>query len=269
MNYRIPSYLFVSTLFFLLASCAGSKKIAYMQDLSANSDTAIMRNMSSELYEARIKPKDLLSIIVVTSASNASRIYNLLVPQMTEATNTIYSPPTMQAYLVDNDGNITFPILGKIMVAGHTCKELEAQLQKTLEPQFSKEHPIITIRIINYSVNILGEVSKPGKYISANERLTIFEGLALAGDMTIYGQRNNVKVLRESANGFKTFIPVNLNDKNIIYSPAYFLEQNDVVYIEPNKAKSRAANIGTAETLSVSATTILLSLASLVINILK
>jgi len=115
----------------------------------------------------------------------------------------------------------------------------------------------------------LGEVSRPGKYVSTNERLTIFEGLALAGDMTIYGKRDNVKVLRESADGSKTFVNVNLNDKNIIHSPAYYLEQNDVVYVEPNKARSRSANIGTAETLGVSATSILISLTSLLVNILK
>jgi polysaccharide biosynthesis/export protein len=269
MNVRIPPLFLVLALSFLLVSCAGSQKIAYMQDLPANGDTAVIQSHNSELYEAHIKPKDILSITVVTSASDASRIYNLLVPQIAEVTNSISSIPTMQTYLVENDGNINFPILGKIKAAGLTRKELETQLQKILEPEFSKEHPVITIRITNYSVNILGEVSRPGKYVSTNERLTLFEGLALAGDMTIYGKRDNVKVLRESTDGSKTFIPVNLNDKNIIHSPAYFLEQNDIVYVEPNKARSRAANIGTAETLTVSATTILISLASLVINILK
>jgi Periplasmic protein involved in polysaccharide export len=240
-----------------------------MQDLHTDIDTAVMPCRSSNLYEARVKPKDILSITVVTSESDASRIYNLLVPQIAEATNATYSTPMMQTYLVDNEGNINFPILGKIKAAGLTREELESQLLKILEPQFSKEYPIITIRITNYSVNVLGEVSKPGKFVTPNERLTIFESLALAGDMTIYGKRDDVKVLREKADGSKTFISVNLNDKNIIHSPAYFLEQNDIVYVEPNKARSRAANIGTAETLTISATTILISLASLIINILK
>jgi polysaccharide export outer membrane protein len=245
--------------------------VAYLQTLPAGSDTTHVQGSSANLYEARIKPKDLLSITVVTSAPEASRIYNLLVPQISDVSSTanLYSTPTMQTYLVDNDGNIDFPMLGKISAGGHTRKELEAELQERLDPLFSKEHPIITIRITNYSVNVLGEVARPGKYVSTNDRLTIFEGLALAGDMTLYGKRNNVKVLREGADGNKTIININLNDKNIIHSPAYYLEQNDVVYVEPNKARSRASDIGTAETLSVSALSILISLTSLIVNILK
>jgi polysaccharide biosynthesis/export protein len=269
MNIQISRLITALALSILLASCASSKKITYMQIMPANTDTLAAKSKSSELYEAHIKPKDILSITVVTSASDASRIYNLLVPQIAEMTNATYSAPTMQTYMVNNDGNIHFPIFGEIKAAGLSRKELEAELQKLLDPEFSKEQPIITIRITNYSVSIIGEVSKPGKYITNNERLTLFEGLALAGDMTIYGKRDNVKILRESANGSKTIIPVNLNDKNIINSPAYFLEQNDIVYVEPNKARSRTANIGTAETLGVSAATILISLSSLIINILK
>ena len=241
-----------------------------MQTLPISGDTMAIESKTLIPYEARIKPQDILSITVVSSAPDASKIYNLLVPQLSETTNTtLYSTPTLQTYLVDIDGNIDFPIFGKINVRGLTRRELEAQLQKRLEPEFSKERPVITIRITNYSVNVLGEVSKPGKYVTTNDRLTIFESLALAGDMTIYGKRNNVKVLREHTNGTKSFIYVNLNDKNIIHSPAYYLEQNDVVYVEPNKAKSRSANIGSAETLSVSVTSILISLTSLLVTIFK
>jgi polysaccharide export outer membrane protein len=270
-------YLFpVLVLSLLLNSCTSSQKVAYLQTLPAGSDTTHVQGPFANLYEARIKPKDLLSITVVTSAPEASRIYNLLVPQIMDPSSSssassslLTSTPTMQTYLVDNDGNIDFPMLGKISAGGHTRKELEAELQERLDPLFSKEHPIITIRITNYAVNVLGEVARPGKYASTNDRLTIFEGLALAGDMTLYGKRDNVKVLRESADGNKTIININLNDKNIIHSPAYYLEQNDVVYVEPNKARSRASGIGTAETLSVSALSILVSLTSLIVTILK
>lgn len=266
MNKRIINLFFVMATGLLLASCA-SQNIAYMQTLKTSKENTEVQSKSAGLYEARIKPKDLLLITVSTPEAEASKNYNLTVPQISDGTNSIYGSPMLQTYLVDNDGNIDFPVIGRIPVSGYSRKELETQLQKKLGPAFSKVHPVITIRITNYSVNVLGEVARPGKYSSTNDRLTIFEGLALAGDMTIYGRRDNVKVLRESADGSKTYIYLNLNDKNIINSPAYNLEQNDVVYVEPNKAISRGSSIGSAETLSVNVVSILISVTSLLVNI--
>jgi polysaccharide export outer membrane protein len=176
--------------------------------------------------------------------------------------------PSLQTYLVGNDGYIDFPIIGKIQVAGNTRKQLEDKIQKELEPAFNMEHPVINIRFTNYYVNILGEVARPGRYETPNDRLTIFEGLAMAGDLTIYGRRDNIKVLRENIDGTKTLIHLNLRDANIVQSPAYFLQQNDVVYVEPNKSRARSSSINSAETLTVSAVSIVISLASLLVNIL-
>jgi polysaccharide export outer membrane protein len=170
---------------------------------------------------------------------------------------------------VDNDGNIEFPILGKLKIAGLTRNELGLMLHKKLESAFTKESPIITIRFTNYSVNILGEVQKPGKFETTNDRLTILEGLALAGDLTIYGRRDNVKVLREQADGTKEYITLDLSDKNIIYSPAYYLEQNDVVYVEPNKSRAKSSNYGAAETFGITSISVLLTLTSLVFTVIK
>ena len=269
MNIRMIYLFSMVIVCLLLASCAGPKRLAYLQTLGTSVEEKPGHGIPTGQYESRIKPKDLLSISVVTSEPEASRNYNLLVPQITDLTNNIYSMPMMQLYLVDNDGCIDFPILGRINVAGITRKELETHIQKGLEPAFSKERPIITIRITNYSVNILGEVSRPGKYLSTNDRLTIFEALAMAGDLTIYGRRNNVKVLREYADGSKAIFCINLNDKNLVDSKLYFLEQNDVVYVEPNQSRSKSSNINSAETLSVSAMSILISIASLVVNIIR
>ena len=250
----------------LLSSCAPVKDIAYFQ----KTDTPLKtQKFANGLYDAHIKPKDMLSITVVTTQPEASMIYNLLVPTVGEGANqnALFQQPTLQTYLVDNDGSIDFPVFGKIPVVGLTRKGLETVLMEKLSSAFSKETPIVTIRFVNYSVNILGEVSKPGKYDTANERLTIFEGLALAGDMTIYGRRDNVKVLRENPNGSKDYITVNLNDKNVIYSPAYYLEQNDVIYVEPNKSRSRSSNYGTAETFAISSLSVLLTLTSLIFTV--
>ena len=301
---NLPVFLFLSIL--LISSCSEVKNIAYFQKIDASKDArnnrqnqteysnshnkpadlmnyadANSRNQNSGsvqpeknsagLYNARIKPKDLLSITVVSSEPEASKIYNLVVPQIEDAStpNNLFSQPTLQSYLVNNEGIINFPVFGKLKVAGLTRKELELMLLEKLAPAFSKEKPIITISFINYSVNILGEVQKPGKYETSNDRLTIFEGLALAGDLTIYGRRDNVKVLRESGDGSKEYITMNLNDRKIIYSPAYYLEQNDVVYVEPNKSRSRSSNYGAAESYGITSLSVLLTLTSLVFTVFK
>jgi polysaccharide export outer membrane protein len=127
--------------------------------------------------------------------------------------------------------------------------------------------PIITIRILNYSINVLGEVFRPGKFETTNERMTIFEGLALAGDMTIYGRRDNVKVLREDVNGERIIYTLNLNDRSIFNSPAYFLEQNDVLYVEPNQSRANSSKYGAAETYRISTLSVLISLATMAATI--
>jgi len=267
----LPFLLMLSIL--LLSSCAGTKKVAYFQKLDTSADTLKVKKISTGLYDARLKPKDLLTITVLTSEPVTSRIYNLVVPQLYEPSSnsntSIISQPALQTYLVNNDGDIDFPVFGKLHVKDLTRKELEDLLQKKLASAFNNERPIVTIRITNYAVNVLGEVNRPGKYNTVNERMTIFEGLAMAGDMTIYGRRDNVIVLRENAEGAKQYIKVDLNDANIINSPAYYLEQNDVVYVEPNKAKSRNANFGVAENLAISAVSIFISMVSLAFNVLK
>lgn len=271
MNYkRIIRYVFFFLSIFLISSCANVKNIAYFQRISVSESMKKNAN-ANESYEARIKPKDLLSITVVSSEPEASRMYNLIVPQIADDSNpnSLFSAPLLQTYLVDIEGNITFPAFGKLKVDGFTRTELESIIQNKLAAAFKKEIPIVTIRFINYSVNILGEVFRPGKYMTENDKMTIFDALALAGDMTIYGKRENVKVLRESADGTKEYITVNLNDKNIIYSPAYYLEQNDVVYVEPNKSKSRSSNYGAAESFGISSLSILITLTSLIFTVFK
>ena len=270
MHSKKPALLFFILLCILvLSSCAPVKNVAYFQKLDNTTDS-LTQNQSADVHRARIKPLDILTITVVSTQPETSGIYNLVTPQISELTgNSLLSVPTLQTYLVDNDGYIDFPVLGKLDVEGMTRKELATLLHDKLASSFNKEVPIITIRIINYTVNIVGEVMRPGKFGTMNDRMTIFEGIAQAGDLTIYGKRENVKVLREYADGSKKYFTINLNDKNIIYSPAYYLEQNDVVYVEPNGAKSRTSRIGSSETLAISALSILISVASIVINVLK
>lgn len=256
--------LFIATVF--LTACASVENIAYLQQSSSQTTS----EASNHIYEAKIKPQDLLSIIVASTEPEASRIYNLISPTPQSPTmdgGNMQSRPALQNYLVDNDGYINFPVFGKINVKGMTKKELEAFLLNKLKPAFSDELPIVTIRIVNYSVNVLGEVNAPGKILNPNESLTIFDALALAHDMTIYGMRDNVKVMREDADGKKTFYTLNLNDKNIINSPGYFLEQNDMVYVEPNKTRANSSKYGAAESFRLSTISVLLTLVSMAVTI--
>ena len=133
----------------------------------------------------------------------------------------------------------------------------------------ASERPIVTVRMINYKISVLGEVQRPGMFTVANEKINILEALAQAGDLTIYGVRDRVKLIREDNTGKKEIHELNLNDANIINSPYYYLQQNDIVYVEPNKVKSQNSSVGSMTTLWFSATSILISLTSLLYNILK
>ena len=283
IKYSLPFLVLLSIL--ILSSCGSIKDIAYFQKLDNSTDSVKVRNNSSKnhkksyipiksssgVYDAHIKPKDILSITVVSSEPEASRMYNLVVPQIVDASNqnSVFTTPALQTYLVNKNGYINFPVFGKIKVEGQTCDELETMLLDKMSFAFVKEKPIITIRLVNFSVNILGEVLKPGKYETVNDRLTIFEGLALAGDLTIYGRRDNVKVMRENADGSKEFFTLNLNDRNVIYSAAFNLEQNDVIYVEPNKSRSKSSNYGAAESFGITSLSVLLTLTSLVFTVFK
>lgn len=246
----------------ITVSCVQVKDIAYFQQTGPG-----LTILNSEKYDAQIKPKDILSITVVSSEPEAAKRFNLVAPQVDEAITSIVSTPVLQNYLVDSEGLINFPSLGKLKVGGLTTRQLEEHIGKQLEPFFSEEMPVITVRIMNYNVNVLGEVQRPGKYEASNGRITIFEGLALAGDMTIYGKRNNVKVLREKEDGEKVIYTLNLNDKKLFDSPAFFLEQNDVVYVEPNQTRANSSRYGDAENFRNSTISVMVSLATLGVTV--
>jgi len=256
------TYFLLLTL--ITVSCAQVENIAYFQE--AIRDMNLVR---SEKYDAKIKSKDILSITVVSSEPTASSRYNLIMPQVDGRVNNILSQPALQGYLVDNNGNIDFPTLGVINVVGKNTDELKKYIGDLLKPFFTEEMPVITVRILNYYVNVLGEVVRPGKFETENGRITIFEGLAMAGDMTIYGRRDNVKVLREDVNGEKIIYTLNLNSNRIFESPAFYLEQNDVVYVEPNQTRANSSKFGAAESYRISTISVLISLASLGATILS
>ena len=263
MNLKKLFYL-VAMLF--LASCTSYKNVPYMQEIEA-----VNRAVQQETpYDARIMPKDLLTITVNTSDPQASAPFNLTTqtPYNVAQQNSVASQAALQQYLVDNGGSIDFPVLGRLKVGGLTKSEAEELIRGKLVP-YLKETPIVTVRMTNYKISVLGEVSKPGTFTVSNEKVNVLEALAMAGDMTVYGVRDNVKLIREDAFGKQQIIPLDLNRADIVLSPYYYLQQNDIIYVTPNKTKAKNSDIGNSTTLWFSATSILVSIASLIVNLVK
>lgn len=263
---KLYYYSFVLFLLVTISSCSSTKNVAYIQNSGL-----VNLEKSSYLYDARIMPKDQLTITVSTTDPEVAAPFNMTVPTPYSVNQrSTYSQPMLQSYLVDNDGYIAFPIIGIIKVGGLTKSEAEQMIEEKIRPYVSEsEDPIVTVRMSSYSISVLGEVARPGSYQVSREKINILEALAQAGDLTIYGVRDKVKLIREDAKGKKEIHTLNLNDANIINSPYYYLQQNDIVYVEPNKVKAQNSSVGSMTTLWFSATSILISLASLLYNILK
>ena len=255
----------------ILTGCQSYKKVPYLQDALQQTATADTNVPDMSLYDARIMPKDLLTIVVSCPAEpELAEPFNLTVatPASNTGSKSLTSQPALQQYLVDNDGNVEFPVLGTIHLGGLTKGEAEQYIKDKLKPQF-RETPIVTVRMVNYKISVIGEVGRPGTFTISNEKVNILEALAMAGDMTIYGIRDNVKLIREDNNGKREIITLNLNDQDILQSPYYYLQQNDILYVTPNKTKAKTSNISASTTIWFSVVGSLVSLASLIIAITK
>lgn len=250
--------LIVLLLPLLMAGCQSYKKVPYLQEgLSQATATETL------LYDAHIMPKDLLTIIVSCPEEPA-----LAEPFNLAASASAENATPASKYLVDNNGNIDFPFLGTIHLGGLTKGEAEEYIKSKLSPQF-RTPPLVSVRMGNYKISVIGEVNGPGTFTVSNEKVNIFEALAMAGDMTIYGVRDKVKLIREDHTGKREIVTLNLNDRNILQSPYYYLQQNDILYVTPNKTKAKTAGISSSTTIWLSVATTLMSLVSLIISITR
>jgi polysaccharide export outer membrane protein len=195
----------------------------------------------------------MLSISVNGLDPVAVAPFNLpLVSYSSPGSENLYAAPMLQSYLVDVNGNINFPVIGSIQLAGLTKSQAIKRIKEELSPYL--KNAIVTIQFLNYKITVLGEVARPGQYSINNERVTVLDALGLAGDMTIFGKRENVLITREN-NGKLEFVRLNLNSDEVFRSPYYFLQQNDVVYVEPNKVKAISSeNVNTGLYLSTIST---------------
>lgn len=221
-----------------LSSCTSQKKLAYFNEVDASSAEAINQSFN-RLHEAKICIGDMLSITVSGLDPLAVAPFNLpLVSYAKPGSETIYGSPSLQAYLVDVDGNINFPILGEIKLVDLSKSEAITLIENKLSAYL--KDPIVTMQFLNYKITVIGEVARPGQYTINNERVTLLDALGMAGDMTPYGKRGTVLITREN-NGKLEFARLDLNSDALFRSPYYYLQQNDVIYVEPNVVRSIAS----------------------------
>ncbi|MFH4965346.1 polysaccharide biosynthesis/export family protein [Gaetbulibacter sp. M235] len=233
----------------LFTSCKSLKEdVVYFQN-AKNFETIV----DTDSFTPKFKVNDIVSIYVSTFDVEASRPFNLVRQSGSNA--------QFLDYLIDIDGNIDFPVLGKVKLVGLTVEEGKELLKEKLSEGYLKD-PIVNLRILNFRVSVLGEVRNPGTYQISGERISIMEALGLAGDLTIKGRRDNILVVRDF-NGTKTYTRINLTNKEVFNSPVYFLTQNDVVYVEPNNSAMSSAKGDTRIGLILSISSLLISLAIL------
>ncbi len=230
-NRTIKLSALLMILFF--ASCASRKNIVYFQDEPI---TTIIKKQD---FVLRFKTNDLLTIRVSALDPAVARPFNL--EAVSSSTSVIDARGTLkiQTYLIDTDGNIEFPVLGLIKLGGLTRSEANTKLKGMLAEYIT--NPIVNIRLANFTITVLGDVNNPGTFTIQDERISITEAIGLAGDLTIFGRRDNIMLIRE-VNGEKRFARFDLSSINVVNDSYYYLAQNDVIYIEPNKSKIRSSN---------------------------
>lgn len=236
-----------------LSSCVSKKKINYFQN-----DISDLKN-NVKGYSLKFKPDDLLTINVSSEDLEAVKPFNLPTVAYNAVTNTVNGIPKQQSYLVDSNGMIQFPVLGKIKIEGLTRVETINLLSSKLKPFVNDV--AVNIQILNFKINVLGDVKKPGMFPVQNERITVLDALALAGDTSISGERI-IQIKRETKKGIVTGY-IDLKSNKLFESPFYFLQQNDVVYVNPNKAKIQSASYNQNTGLFISVASVLISLISI------
>lgn len=261
MNFKkTQPFILVALCSLLATSCVSRKKIAYFQDLPGM-EAAIDASKSS----LKIQPNDMLTITV--SAANMEAVQPFNLPLTTAprlgGNGAVSGNMQLQTYLVDSDGNIEYPLLGTIHVEGKTRQELLAFLKEEISVYV--QDPIINIQIVNFQVTVLGEVTRPGTFTVPDERLSLSKALGLAGDLTIYGRRDNVLVIRETGET-KEYKYLDLTDSDVLNSPYYYLQQNDVVYVEPNSAQMQGASYNRNASVYISIASVLISLIIVIVR---
>jgi len=225
---KLSTFLFVTVMLLAFSSCVNTKKVTYFNNIRESSITSAPR------VAAIIHKNDLIGISVTSLSAEASTMFNPV---------SISSADQQAGYLVNESGNIQFPVLGSVRAVGFTLEQLGDSIKKALIQQKLLVSPIVTTRFLNFRVTILGEVKNPTVLNVPSQRISILEAIGLAGDLTNYGKRDNILIIHDEPTK-KTFARVDLTNKKIFSSPEYYLRSNDVVYVEQNKNKLRSLSNG-------------------------
>lgn len=250
----------------LLASCATNKRAAYIQQVQTDISTAIEQD-----YQIRIKPLDRLTVTInskdpeLAAPFNAASSYNSLNGLSSYSSS---SNGNLQILTVDKEGKIQLPIIGEIDCDGLTRNELAKKIENTIRENGMVHDPIVIIQFADVKFSVLGEVARPGQFSITKDRISLFDALAMAGDLTIYGQRENVALIREE-NGMRTVHYFDLKNPDILTSPYFYLQQDDVVYVTPNKYKAQAGEINQNRSFYISLVSVAVSVATLLVTITR
>ena len=250
----------------LLASCATNKRAAYIQQVQTDIPTDIEQD-----YQIRIKPLDRLTVTInskdpeLAAPFNAASSYNSLNGLSSYSSS---SNGNLQILTVDKEGKIQLPIIGEIDCDGLTRNELAKKIENTIRENGMVHDPIVIIQFADVKFSFLGEVARPGQFSITKDRISLFDALAMAGDLTIYGQRENVALIREE-NGMRTVHYFDLKKPDILASPYFYLQQDDVVYVTPNKYKAQAGEINQNRSFYISLVSVAVSVATLLVTITR
>ncbi|TDO19013.1 polysaccharide biosynthesis/export family protein [Pedobacter duraquae] len=245
----------------MISSCANTKNVPYFQDINATG-SSVMEN-TAVFTEPKIQVDDILSISLFTIDEKTSMIVNQLASQAISSAegqvSSLAATPPTSGFLVDKNGEIDLAIVGKIKVLGLTSSQAKNIIQDKAALFFQK--PNVQVRFANFKVTIMGEVVRPAPYTIPNEKVSVLDALGLAGDLTIYGRRENILLIRDN-DGKKEFVRLNLNSSQLFNSPYFYLKQNDVLYVEPNKGKAASLNVARTQTIAIigTALTVLITL---------
>lgn len=242
----------------IMSSCVSKKDIVYLQNDN------IEQEKVSNNYVTIFKPDDLLLISVISQNPESAIPFNLPAVVVSASSNSAVGQASQLPYLVDSKGEIDFPLLGKVKIAGLTREEAIKLLKNKLTPKYLK-NPNIYIRITNFKINVTGDVKVPGTYTISNERVTILDALSLAGDLNISARRDNVLVIREE-NNKKVEYRVDLRSRKLYTSPVFYLQQNDNIYVEPNYASIQSASSNSNTSLFISISGLAITIVSLLIR---
>ena len=267
MRHFFANLLVAFTLVVILSSCGSSRRhVVYIQGADQYNDGIVNENP----FALTIKPDDKLTIIVNCKEPELAAPFNMQLNQKNFAgqgnVTFTQNSGTPQIFWVDQAGDIQYPTIGRLKVAGKTRYELREYLQEYLVSNGYIQDPIVTVDFYQAHYSVLGEVTRPGQFPFNSDRVTIFDAVSSAGDLTVFGERDKVRIIRVE-NGKEHVATLDLTSPDIIKSPYYFIQQNDVIYVEPNKAKASNREMSTLYTFGISFVTLAVSIANLVVNI--